>query len=103
MCFILQRLDVPSWAGKNEVDIITRDLDFYLVQLKNSEDRLWVHQDFVFEIEGKQYCYEGSNTFLNLKKGDQISIIKRAMPYSLIKHEGVIGLIETRYLHEDLL
>ncbi len=89
--------------GKNEVDIITRDLDFYLVQLKNSEDRLWVHQDFVFEIEGKQYCYEGSNTFLNLKKGDQISIIKRAMPYSLIKHEGVIGLIETRYLHEDLL
>lgn len=89
--------------GKNEVDIITKDLDFYLIQPKGSEDSLWVHQDFVFELDGKYYCYDGSNTFLNLKKGDRISIIKRALPYSLIKHEGVIGLIETKYIHEDLL
>lgn len=89
--------------GKNEVELITKDLDFYLIRPKGTTDELWVHEEFIFVADGKYYCYDGSNTFLNLNKGDQISVIKKAKPYSLIKHNGIIGLIESKYIHEDLL
>lgn len=89
--------------GKNEVEVLAKDLDFYLVRPKGTTDELWVHEEYVFSMDGKTYCYEGSNVFLNLKKGDQISIIKKAAPYSLIKHKGIIGLIESKYIHEDLV
>ncbi len=89
--------------GKNEVNIISKDLDFYLIQPIGSEDLLWVHEEFIIKKEHKYYCYDGSNTFLSLKKGEEISIIKKAKPYSLIKHNGVIGLIESKYIYEDLL
>lgn len=84
----------------NEVDILAKDLDFYLIRLKDTNDEMWVNEDFIFKIEDKHYCYEGCNTFLNLKKGDKISIIKKANPYSLIKYQGLIGLIETKYINE---
>lgn len=84
--------------GKNEVEILAHDLDFYLIRPIHSTDELWVHQDFVFEADNRYYCYDGSNTFINLKKGDKISIIKTAKPYSLIKFQGIIGLIETDYI-----
>lgn len=87
--------------GKNEVEIIAKDLDFYLIHPIGSKDELWVHEDFIFAKDDKHYCYDGSNTFINLKKGDEISIIKMAKPYSLIKHQGTIGLIETKYIYED--
>ena len=86
--------------GKNEVEILLKDLDFYLVQPKETEDKFWVHEEFIFKAGDKVYCYEGSNAFLNLKKGDTISIIKKAKPYSLIKHNGVLGLIESKYINE---
>ncbi|MDE6655765.1 MAG: metallophosphoesterase [Anaeroplasmataceae bacterium] len=89
--------------GKNEVELITKDLDFYLIRPKGTTDELWVHEEFIFEVDGKHYCYDGSNTFLSLKKGDQISVIKKAKPYSLIKHDGIVGLIESKYIHDDLL
>lgn len=84
--------------GKNEVEILAHDLDFYLIRPIHSTDELWVHQDFIFQSSEHYYCYDGSNTFINLKKGDEISVIKRAMPYSLIKHQGIVGLIETKYI-----
>lgn len=87
--------------GKNEVDVLAKDLDFYLIRPKGKTDELWVHEEFVFSSDGKQYCYDGSNTFLNLKKGDIVSVIKHAQPYSLIKHNGIVGLIESKYIHDN--
>ena len=89
--------------GKNEVDILAKDLDFYLIRPKGKTDELWVHEEFIVEAEEKYYCYEGSNTFINLKKGEEISVIKKAKPYSLIKHNGIVGLIESKYIDEDKL
>ncbi len=87
--------------GKNEVDIIAKDLDFYLIKPIDSQDLLWVNEEFITKNGNKYYCFDGSNTFLSLKKGDIISIIKKAKPYSLIKHNGIIGLIETKYIYEN--
>lgn len=87
--------------GKNEIEIIKKDLDFYLVKPVGKSSLMWVNQDFIFNSEGKYYCYEGSDNFLNLHKGDIVSIILKGMPYTLVKHEGVIGLIESKYIYEN--
>lgn len=87
--------------GKNEVELLTKDLDFYLVRPVNSENNLWVNQEFIYYNDGKYYCYDGSNNFLSLNKGDLISIIKSGNPYCLVKHDGIIGLIESKYIYED--
>ncbi len=86
--------------GKNEIRVLQKDLDFYLVQPKGTEDQLWVHEDFIYRTKDTLYCTEGVNTFLNLKKGDMISVIKRAKPYSLVKCNGQIGLLKSEYIHD---
>ena len=64
---------------------------------------MWVHNSFVYQDEesAKYYCYDASNQFISVHEGDEISIIKKAMPYSLIKRNGYIGLIETRFIEDD--
>lgn len=89
--------------GHNEVEIINKDLDFYYIRLVDTQDAMWVHNSFVYSYEGKNYCYDGSNCFISLKKGDIISVIKIARPYSLVKFQGTIGLIETKYIDEDFI
>ena len=46
-------------------------------------------------------CYDASNQFLSVKNGDNISVVRRANPYSIIKKNGYIGLIETKYITDD--
>ena len=88
----------------NEVEILDIDLDFYLVKHINSGEKMWVHTSFVYQDKKtfKYYAYDASNTFLNVRKGDLISVIIKANPYSVIKRNGYIGLIPTKYLeYED--
>ena len=60
-----------------------------------------VHKSFVYYDSSKYYCYDGSNVFLSLRKGDEISVIITGQPYTLVKYNGSIGLIETKYIYED--
>ena len=87
--------------GDNEIEILDTDLDFNLVKHINSGITMWVHKSYVYEDNGKMYCYDASNQFLSVRKGDIISVIKKAMPYSIIKKNGYIGLIDTKYLDYD--
>lgn len=89
--------------GNNEIQILSTDLDFYYIKHVNSNTCMWVHTSFVYQDDRthKYYCYDASNQFLSLKKGDLVSIVKRGLPYSVIKKNGYIGLIETRYLDYD--
>lgn len=91
-----------TFGTQNEVEIYEKDLDFYYVKDLRTKIRMWVQSANVFEDNGKFYCYEGSNTFLSVIKGDVVSIVKRAKPYSVIKKNGYVGLIETKYLEYDL-
>ena len=89
--------------GNNEIEILSNDLDFYYIRHVKSKTCMWVHTSFVYQDDRthKYYCYDASNQFLSLRKGDLISVIKRGLPYSVIKKNGYIGLIETRYLDYD--
>lgn len=86
--------------GDNEVEILATDLDFYYIKHKSTNQMMWVHNSFVYKDDktNKTYCYDGCNQFISVRKNDEISIIKKAMPYSLIKRQGYIGLIETKYI-----
>ena len=61
----------------------------------NEIDSSFVYKD---DRTNKYYSYDASNQFLSVHKGDTISIVKRAKPYSVIKKDGIIGLIDTEYI-----
>lgn len=96
--------EVNITFGDNEVEIMDTDLDFYYIRHLSTNTCMWAHNSFVYTDEktGKFYCYDGCNQFISVRKGDEISVIKKAMPYSLIKRNGYIGLIETKYLEDDI-
>ena len=86
----------------NEVDIITEDLDYYLVRHKKSKTELWVHKSSVYMSDDyKYYAYDSTNSFTSLSKGDIISIIIKANPYSVVKKDGFVSLIETKYIEDE--
>lgn len=89
--------------GDNEVEIIDQDLDFYLIRHLKTNTTMWVHTSFVYQDQknNKIYAFDASNNFLSVKKGDIVSVVKKANPYSVIKRNGYIGLIDTKYLNED--
>lgn len=86
----------------NEVDIIAEDLDYYLVRHKKTKVELWCHKSSIYLSDDyKYYAYDSTNLFMSLNKGDLISIIIKANPYSVIKHDGYVGMIETKYLNYE--
>ena len=90
--------------GQNVVEILETDLDFYYVNHVNSNTKMWINKDDVYydSHTGKYFCYDGCNIFISASKGQEISIIKKAMPYSLIKKDGFIGLIDTKYIDDEI-
>ena len=90
--------------GQNVVEILETDLDFYYVNHLNSNTKMWINKDDVYydPHTGKYFCYDGCNTFISVNKGQEISVIKRTMPYSLIKKDGIIGLIDTKYIEDEI-
>ena len=86
----------------NEVDIIAEDLDYYLVRHKKTNVELWCHKSSIYMRDDyKYYAYDSTNLFMSLNKGDLISIIIKANPYSVIKHDGYVGMIETKYIEDE--
>lgn len=87
----------------NEIEIIDQDLDYYYIRHLKTDTYMWVHSTFVYKNkEGKIFTYDASNQFISVMKNDLVSIIKKGMPYSVIKHNGYIGLIDTRYIEDDI-
>ena len=88
----------------NEIEILDTDLDYYFVRHIRTNTEMWVHSSFVYkdETNNKYYSYDATNQFLSVRSGDTISIIKRGLPYSVIKHDGNIGLIDTKYITDDI-
>lgn len=90
--------------GDNEVELLECDLDFLYVRHISSNSYMWVHSSYVYkdEVSNKYYCYDGSNQFISVKENDIISVIKKGKPFSIIKKNGYIGLIETKYLEDEV-
>lgn len=87
--------------GDNEIDVLSSNQDFVFIKTLVGKKKLWVPKSFIYEHQGRKWCYDGTNYFLNLKKGDLISIIKLGTPYVFAKCNGVVGLVETKYIDES--
>lgn len=85
----------------NEIEILETDMDFYYVRHIRTNVKMWVHSSFVYKNNDKYYSYDATNQFISVNKGDIVSVIKKALPYSVIKKDGIIGLIDTKYLFND--
>lgn len=86
------------YYGMNEIEVISGIEDFYLARVKNSNAVIYVLKNNVYYKDDKLYCYDGSNIFVSFRKGDKVSVIEKKNPYSLVNYDGVIGLVDTKYL-----
>lgn len=88
--------------GNNEIKILEEKEDFYLIEELSSKSRLYVLKEDVYFNNNKYYCYDGSNIFISFRKGDIASLVKKRQPFSLINYDGIIGLVDTRYIPDDI-
>jgi protein phosphatase len=88
--------------GQNEVEILEINSDFYYVNHIKTNTNMWIYKDNVYYFNNKYYAYDGTNYFISVNKDDKVSICIKANPFSLIKKDGIIGLIDTKYLDYDI-
>ncbi len=74
--------------------------DFYICYNENNV-KCYAYYTNVVEKEDSFFCYDATNYFMPLKKGDKYSLIVKAKPFSIIKKQGYIGLIDTKLVDND--
>ncbi len=76
--------------------------DFY-VCYNSKEEKCYAYKTNIIESKNNFFCYDATNYFIPLKKGERYSLIIKAQPFSIIKHEGYIGLVDTKLVDNDEL
>lgn len=76
--------------------------DFYIVYNQKNEKCYAYHLDFL-EKDDFFFCYDATNYMMELKKGEEYSLIVKAKPFSIVKKRGVVGLVPTRVIDDDEL
>ncbi len=79
-----------------------KEQDFYIVYNQKNEKCYAYYMDFL-EKDDFFFCYDATNYMMNLKKGEEYSLIVKAEPFSIIKKRGIVGLIPTTVVNEDEL
>lgn len=76
--------------------------DFY-VCYNEQGIKCYAYKSNVIISDNKFFCYDATNYFMPLKKGDRYSLIVKAEPFSIVKKEGYIGLVSTELINNDEL
>ena len=76
--------------------------DWYVCYNEDGEKAYSYYTNVVTD-ERHFFCYDATNHMINLHKGDRYSLIVRAQPFSIVKREGYIGLIDTKLVENDEL
>lgn len=76
--------------------------DFYICYTENNV-KCYAYYTNVIEKSNEFFCYDATNYFMPLKKGDRYSLIIKSFPFSYVKHEGYIGLVDTKLVDNDEL
>lgn len=84
----------------NEVEILSELDDYFMCKHKKSGTVLPILKMFVYysEKRGSHFSYDAFNYEPNLTKGEVVKLVYVASPYSIIKKNGVMGLVQTKYL-----
>lgn len=84
-----------SWMD-NLVEVLEEGEEFSFCRHVSSEHELWIKNDRLFKIEDGMRCYDCTDYFLPLKKGDVVSIIEKTSKLTLAKKDGTIGWVENQ-------
>lgn len=86
--------------GNNEVEVIEKIGDFYLCQCSKSREYVYAHKSHIFSSQDRLYCYDGTSFFFDIEKDTPAKLVLKATPFSMVKINGVFGLIETKFVEE---
>lgn len=88
-----------SWMD-NAVEVLKEGIEFSLCRHISSNHELWIKNDKLFKTEDGMCCYDCTDYFLSVKKGDKVSIIEKASSQTLAKKDGIIGWVLNKNLRD---
>jgi hypothetical protein len=77
----------------NDIEILKDGEEFSFCRHISSKHELWIKKDKIFKDKNGMRCYDCTDYFLSVKKGDKVSIIERSSKQTLVKKDGTIGWI----------
>lgn len=80
------------------VRVIKPEGDFYLVEHVSTGNQIYAVREEERKIGEEYNVCDATNYFIPLQKGEIISLVLKAEPYSVIKNNGIIGLANTKDL-----
>ena len=91
-----------SWMD-NAVEVLKEENEFTLCRHKSSNHKIWIKNDKLFKSKDGIRCYDCTDYFLSVSKGDVVSIIEKASNQTLAKKDGTIGWVLNNKLRIDKL
>lgn len=84
----------------NEVSIEDEVEDYYICKHKKTNTFVPILKLFVLysNQRNEYYAYDAFNYMPSLPKGSIVKLVYQASPYSVIKVNGVVGFVESKYL-----
>lgn len=82
----------------NAIEVLEKGEEFSLCIHKSSKHKLWIKNDIIFEAKDGMHCYDCTDYFIPVKKGDIVSIIEKTSKRTLVKKDGIIGWVENKKL-----
>ena len=86
-----------TWAD-NAVEMLRREQEFSLCRHKSSNHELWIKNSRLFEAKDGMHCYDCTDYFLPVAKGDIVSIVEISSKHTLAKKDGTIGWVSNEKL-----
>lgn len=82
-----------------EIKIIEKTDEFSLCKVINTNNTLWIKNEFIYEKKNHYYCLDDYiDTFLKVKKGEKVKLIGIYHHYAYIKKDKAIGWIPIQCL-----
>lgn len=92
-----------SWMD-NVIEVLEKGEEFSYCRHKSSKHKLWIKNDRIFEAKDGMRCYDCTDYFISVKKGDVVSIIEKTSKQTLAKKDGTIGWVHNQkleYKHKE--
>lgn len=82
-----------------EVKILKKDHQFTLCDQKETQQQLWIKNEFLYQKNGCTYCLDDyTDALLSVKKGDKVKVIGIYDEYAYIIAYGQVGWLKVQYL-----
>lgn len=88
-----------TWLD-NAVEVLKEDNEFSLCKHISSNHELWIKNNKLFKAKDGIRCYDCTDYFLSVSKGDIVSIVEKCSNQTLVKKDGIIGWVSNGKLKD---